>query len=280
MKYVVTSDSTCDLSKELIEKYNIQIMPLAIIIDGREYRDGVDITSGQIIKHIENGGSLPKTTAVSIGEYEEFFKKYTEQGLSVIHFNISSGASSCYSNAKLASKNLNNVFVVDSKHLSSGQGLLVLKACDMLSEGFSVEETYEKICGLCDKVQTSFVLDRLDILHKGGRCSLAQLLGAKLLKLHPSLYMTEGSLKVKRKYMGSLKRALDVYVNDLFNEYANYDKTRCFVTHCCGDEDLVAQVIEKVKEKFDFNEIIETQAGSTVTSHCGRNTIGVLFVTD
>lgn len=280
MNYVVTSDSTCDLSKELIAENNVQIMPLAIIIDGNEYRDGVDITSEQIIKHIENGGNLPKTTAISIGEYEEFFKKFTEQGLSVIHFNISSGASSCHSNAKIAADGLENVYVVDTKHLSSGQGLLVLKACDMLREGNSVPDTYNKICSLCDKVQTSFVLDRLDILHKGGRCSLAQLLGAKLLKLHPSLYMTEGSLKVKRKYMGSLQRALDAYVNDLFNEYANYDKTRCFVTHCCGDRDKVDSVIKKVKEKFDFKEVIETQAGSTVTSHCGRNTIGVLFITD
>lgn len=278
--YVVTSDSTCDLNADQIKNNNIQIKCLSIILGGKEYADGIDIDSQRILDYVDNGGDLPKTAATSVEDYKEFFSKFVNEGKKVIHFNISSQASSCYANACVAAKEIGNVFVVDSRNLSSGQGLLVLKACDLLKEGKSVEEAYDEILGYTKKVQLSFVVDRLDFLHKGGRCSLIQLIGAKLLKLHPCIYMPDGALKIKKKYTGSIKRSFDSYVNDLAQEYATYNKQRCFVTHCKADPDLVEMVVAKVKELFEFNEIIVSEAGATITSHCGRNTLGVLFLTE
>ena len=194
-KYVITSDSTCDLTQEQIAEYGVVIKALTIVLDGKEYSDNIDINVEQVLAHVDNGGDLPKTAATSIEEYKEFFKPFVDEGKEVIHFNISSKLSSCNQNATNAGKELGNVYVVDSKQLSTGQGLLIIKAAKMLSEGKSVKETYEEILKLVDKIQTSFVVDRLDFLHKGGRCSLAQFIGAKLLKLHPHLSMVRLRLR-------------------------------------------------------------------------------------
>ncbi len=279
-KYVITSDSTCDLTKEQIAEYGIVIKPLTIVLDGKEYSDNIDINVDQLLAHVDNGGALPKTAATSIEEYKEFFKPFVDEGKEVIHFNISSKLSSCNQNATNAGKELGNVYVVDSKQLSTGQGLLILKAAQMLSEGKSVKETYEEINKLVDKVQTSFVVDRLDFLHKGGRCSLAQFIGAKLLKLHPHLSMVDGALKVKKKYQGNMRRSLDSYVNDLAAEYTSYDKSIVFITHCNADDEYVEMVLNKVKEVFEFEQVVVSKAGTTISSHCGKNTLGVLFITE
>lgn len=280
MNYVVTSDSTCDLTAEQIAEYGIVLRPLTVVLGGKEYSDNVDINVDRVLAYVDNGGDLPKTAATSIEEYKDFFAPFVNEGKKVIHFNISSNLSSCNQNANNAAKELGNVFVVDSEQLSTGQGLLVLKACQMLKEGKTIEETFEAVNNLKRKVQTSFVVDRLDFLHKGGRCSLAQFIGAKLLKLHPHLSMVEGSLKVKKKYQGNMRRALDSYVNDLANEYTSYDKSICFVTHCKGDAEYVDLVYSKVKELFEFENIVVSEAGTTISSHCGKNTIGVLFITE
>ncbi len=279
-KYVITSDSTCDLTQEQIAEYGIIIKPLTIVLDGKEYSDNIDINVDQLLAHVDNGGALPKTAATSIEEYKEFFKPFVDEGKEVIHFNISSKLSSCNQNANNAGKELGNVYVVDSKQLSTGQGLLILKAAKMLSEGKSVKETYEEITKLVDKVQTSFVVDRLDFLHKGGRCSLAQFIGAKLLKLHPHLSMVDGALKVKKKYQGNMRRSLDSYVNDLAAEYTSYDKSIVFITHCNADDAYVEMVLNKVKEVFEFEQVVVSKAGTTISSHCGKNTLGVLFITE
>lgn len=278
--YVITTDSTCDLTAEQIEKYGIVVKPLTIFVDGKEYSDNVDIDALRVLEYVQNGG-MPKTAATPSEQYKEFFEPFVNKGKKVIHFNISAQLSSCNQNAVVASKEFpGKVFVVDSKQLSTGQGLLILKACRLLEEGKSVEEVYEYICSISEKVQTSFVLDRLDVLHKGGRCSLAQLLGAKLLKLHPSLYMNEGFLKVKKKYQGNMRRSIEGYVNDLALEYHNYDKSICFVTHCQADQEYVDLAVAKVKELFEFEEVVISTAGTTITSHCGKNTLGVLFIAE
>lgn len=279
MKIKITADSTCDLSSELIEKYNVGIMPLSVILGEKVCRDGVDITPQDIFNYVAQSGNLPKTSAPSTEEYSEFFKAQLKDCDAVVHYNISSKASSSHENAVSAAKEFHGkVSVVDSFALSTGQGLLVLKACDLVADGKNPEEIVKITEDLRPYVNTSFVPDALDYLHKGGRCSLASLIGAKVLKLHPMIDMKEGQLYAKKKYMGGLERCLRNYVNDLADEYHNYDKTRCFITHSSCEREVVDKVREQVKQLFGFDEILETYAGSVVTTHCGKNTLGVLFI--
>jgi len=281
MKIKITADSTCDLSKELIERFNVGIMPLAVILGEKTYRDGVDIVPQDIFSFVAKNGVLPKTSAPSIEDYCEFFEKNLKDNDAVVHYNISSKASSSYDNAFSASKIFKGkVKVVDSFALSTGQGLLVLKGCDLAKEGLSPEEIAEKTQSLRGKVNTSFVPDALDYLHKGGRCSLASLMGAKVLKLHPMIDMKDGKLYAKKKYMGGLERCLKNYVAELAEEYPAYDDTRCFITHSCCEPEVVAKVRKQVEETFKFKEILETTAGCVVTTHCGKNTLGVLFIAE
>ncbi len=280
MKIKITADSTCDLSGELVERYGVGIMPLHVILGDKTCSDGVDITPQQIFKYVSDTGVLPKTSAPSTEEYSEFFKKQLESADAVIHYNISQKDSSSYSNACVAAKELKNVYIVDSMALSTGQGLLVLKACDFAAQGLSPREIVKKTEELRPKLNTSFVPDVLDYLHKGGRCSLASLIGAKVLKLHPLIDMKEGEMYAKKKYMGNLEASLKKYVRDLAEEYPRYDRTRCFITHSCCESEVVEKVRSQVKELFSFDEILETLAGSVVTSHCGKNTLGVLFISE
>lgn len=280
MSFKISSDSTCDLSEKIVKENGIELVCVTIILDGKEYTDTVNITAEEVIKYVDETGVLPKTAANSVAVYKEKFDAMTADGSEVIHFCISSHDSSSYNNAVAAAKECKGVYVVDSLQLSSGQGLLIMKAIDYRKEGLSAKETFDKIESVKLKARTSFVLDRLDFLHKGGRCSLVALLGAKLLKLHPHISMTDGALGVKAKYQGSMIRCVNKYVEDLAAEYTHYDKTRCFITHSPTDADIIEAVKAKVAELFDFDEVIETQAGTTVTSHCGKNTIGVLFIAE
>ena len=282
MKIKITSDSTCDLSRELIEKYDIGILPLSVVLDEEKiYRDGLDLTPQDIFDYVARTGKLPKTCATTVEDYAEYFKRCLNDADAVLHFNISSKASSTHANAAEAAKRFGqHVYALDSKALSTGQGLLVLKACEMAREGRSLSEIIPAIEALRDRVNTSFVPDSLDYLHKGGRCSLAFMMGAKVLKLHPMIGMRDGQLYATKKYIGGFERCLRMYVNDLAAEYPRYDKTRCFITHSHCEPDVVARVRAMVEEKFDFEEIIETVAGSVITSHCGKNTLGVLFISE
>ena len=279
MAIKITSDSTCDLSAELIEKYNIGIFSLSVILGGKTYKDG-EIDPSDIFAYIAENGELPKTAAGSSDDYTQFFDKYVRDCDNLIHFNISSKASSTHSAACVAAQKYGGkVLVVDSRALSTGQGLLVLKACDLAKEGLSAQEIVDKINSLRPLVNTSFVPDALDYLHKGGRCSLAALIGAKVLKLHPMICENgEGQLIAKKKYMGGMSRCIKSYIEDLKAQYPAYDGARCFITHSSADKELVELAKKSVSELFEFDEIIETVAGSIVTSHCGRNTLGVLFI--
>ncbi len=281
MKVRITADSTCDLSTELTQKYDIDVMPLSVLLGKRVCRDGVDITPQDIFGYVAETGVLPKTAAPSSDDYAEFFARNLKTADRVIHFNISSKASASYNNAVYAAKSFKNkVYVVDSAALSTGQGLLALKACDLAAEGMAADKIVKSCNELIPKVNTSFVPDALDYLHKGGRCSLASLMGAKVLKLHPLISMKDGQLYAKKKYMGGLERCLRNYINDLANEYPHYDKTRCFITHSNCEKEVVEKVRAQVEELFSFDEILETFAGSVVTSHCGKNTLGVLFIAE
>ena len=274
----ITSDSTCDLNS-LVETRNIGIKPLQVNLGSDVFSDGVDITPQDIFDFVARTGTLPKTSAPSIGDYEEFFAKEIEGYDALIHFNISSKSSGSHSFAKQAAEAFGGkVHVIDSKALSSGQGLLVLKACDMRDEGKSAEEIVAEIEELRTRVNTSFVPDNLDYLHKGGRVSGMVKTVAGMFKIHPQILMQDGQLVPGKKYKGKMSILIKQYIEDLKEMYPNYDKGRCFVTHSSADEELVNVAKEKVKEIFEFDEIIETVAGSIITSHCGKGTLGVLFI--
>lgn len=279
MKIKITSDSTCDLGGELTARYNIGIFSLSVILGDKSYKDG-DVAPQDIFDFVAETGSLPKTAAGSVDEYAEFFKQNLEGYDCLIHFNISALASSSYNAAsKAAEKFGGKVRVIDSRALSTGQGLLVLKACDLVAEGKTAEETERIINDLRPLVNTSFVPDSLEYLHKGGRCSLAALIGAKVMKLHPMICENaDGQLIAKKKYMGGMERCIRNYITELKSEFRDYDKTRVFITHSTADKSLVELARQLVAENFEFAETIETVAGSIVTSHCGRNTLGVLFI--
>lgn len=280
MKIRITSDSTCDLSKEIIEKYNIGIFPLSVVLGEKFYKDGIDIVPQDIFDYVAQNNVLPKTAAGSAEEYTGFFKENIKGYDFLIHVNISSLASSSHNAAcKAAEKFDGKVKVIDSHALSTGQGLLVLKACDFAAEGKSADDIVKEVNALRTHVNTSFVPDALDYLHKGGRCSLAALIGAKVLKLHPMIAENaEGQLIARKKYMGNMERCIKNYIADLKESFPDYDKSRCFITHSTADEELVSLAKKCVAEQFEFDEVAETVAGSIVTSHCGRNTLGVLFI--
>lgn len=276
----ITSDSTCDLG-HLVEERNIGILSMMVTLDDKSFHDGVDITPQDIFDFVAQTKILPKTSAPSIGDYEEFFAEQLKQADEVIHFNISAKSSGSHNMAKQAAQSFNGkVRVIDSKALSSGQGLLVMKAADLRDAGKTAAEIEETICALADKVNTSFVPDRLDYLFKGGRCSRMTLYGANLLKIHPKIAMEDGQLLAAGKYRGDMSICIKKYVEELKNQYPAYDKTRCFITHSSADPELVELAKKLVKDNFEFDEVVETVAGSIITSHCGRNTLGVLFIAE
>ena len=278
MNIRITSDSTCDLN-HLIEERNIGIMSLQVNLGSDAFRDGVDITPEKIFDFVAETGTLPKTAAPSIGEYEDFFTKELAGYDALIHINISSKSSGSHNFAKTAAESFGGkVFVVDSKALSSGQGLLVLKACDMRDEGKSAEEIVATLEEIRGRINTSFVPDNLDYLHKGGRVSGMVKTVAGMFKIHPQILMDDGQLVPGKKYKGKMSVLIKQYVDDLKELYPDYDKGRCFITHSCADRELVEAAMAKVKEVFEFDEIIETVAGSIITSHCGKGTLGVLFI--
>lgn len=280
-KCIITAETTCDLSPEILKERNFRTIPITVVLGMEEKKDGAEIKAEELFDYVKQTGSLPKTAAVAREEYREFFTELRKEYETVIHVALSASASTSYNNASSAAEEVEGVYVIDSKALSTGQGLLMLKASDMLNDGIDPKAVYERTSALVSKVQTSFVVDTLDYLAKGGRCSSVALIASKILKIHPYIYENDGNLQVKKKYMGSLQRSLTQYVNDLAGEYQSYDKRRAFVTHSpCNTRAEIEEVIAKVKDLFDFDEIIETQAGATVSTHCGMNTIGVLFIVE
>lgn len=274
----ITSDSTCDLG-HLVTERNIGIQPLQVNLGSQSYFDGVNIQPADIFAFVSETKQLPKTAAPSIADYEEFFSAQLKEYDEVIHFNISAKSSGSHNMAKQAAEGFGGrVRVIDSMALSSGQGLLVMKACDMRDEGKSAAEIEEAILEIRTRVNTSFVPDSLDYLHKGGRVSGTVKLAAAAFKIHPLIMMEEGQLVPGKKYKGKMSVLIKQYVEDLKERYPSYDKTRCFITHSSAEPELVEAAKAKVAELFDFEEVIETVAGSIITSHCGKGTLGVLFV--
>ena len=277
-KIIISSDSTCDLSAELKEKYGIKIIPLGVTLGTDVYRDGVDITPDDIYAHHAKTGELPKTTATNVGEGIEYFEELKKDGDAIIHFTISATMSSTYNNSCMAAEEFDNVYVIDAANLSTGSGLLVLAAAEMAQQGMEAAQIVEEIEKLKPCVDASFVIDSLEYLHKGGRCSTLAMMGANLLKLKPCIEVKNGSMGVGKKYRGMYGRVLAEYVEERLQNVDDIDTTRVFVTHAGCNDDIVNAVVEQVKAKGIFDEVLLTRAGCTVSSHCGANTLGVLFI--
>ena len=281
MKIRISADSTADLSKELIEKYNIPTMPLHVSLGDNDYLDGVTIDTQAIYDYYASTKKLPKTGARSSEEYSEFFKGILDEGYdAIVHFTISADMSASYANAEVASRDFENVCVVDSRQLSTGIGLLVLDACDMVAEGMSAKDIAERATKRATATRSSFIVDTLEFLYKGGRCSSLAYLGANLLQIKPCLAVKNGLIGVDSKPMGRYRRCVAKYCENIRQGATNPDKKRCFVTHTKMDEGITEEVIATVKSWGIFEEVLETTAGCTVTTHCGAHTIGILYIND
>ncbi len=278
MKIKILSDSTCDLSPELLEKYNITVVPLIVMKDDQEYRDGVTITPADIFAHVAAGGSLCSTAALSVGVYQDIFEQYAKEYDGVIHVNIGSGFSSSYQNACLAAEDIANVRVVDSQNLSTGQGLVVLKAAELAQSCTDLDALHSELTAFTEKVEASFVLDQLKYMVKGGRCSSAAALGANLLNLKPCIEVKGGKMSVVKKYRGNYVKCLTSYASDRLANREDIDDQRIFITHTPVSDEQLEAVKDTVAQLGNFRETLVTDAGCTVSCHCGPGTLGVLFV--
>lgn len=279
MNVKITSDSTCDLSPELLRQYDVSITPLSVCCGERVGADGTEITPDDIYEYVHAEGKLPQTSAVNVADYMEEFHRWTKQGCCVVHFCISSDFSSTYQNACLAAKEVGNVFVVDSRNLSTGQGLLVLHAAEMAANGYYAQEIWETCSAMTKRVEASFVIDSLDYLYKGGRCSALGAFGGNLLRLKPCIEVRDGKMTPGKKYRGRIEKVMLQYVEDRLQNRTDIDKHRIFITHTKCSPEAVQAVRDKIQKIMpDFEEILETTAGATITSHCGPNTLGILFV--
>ena len=275
MKIAIACESTCDLTKELIQQNNIQVIPFHIVLGEQEYLDDGTFSSDKLFEYVEKQGTLPKTSAITVGEYEDFFKEILKSYDSVIFIGISSQMSSTQNNAVMAANNVKNVYVIDSKSLSTGIGLIVLSACDKVKQGLTVEEIVRKLNLEVERTQASFILNTLKYMHKGGRCSVFTLLGASALGIKPQISVLNGKMGVTKKYKGKLDVVLEKYCEDILSQN-NPDLTRAFVTYSSRPA-CIDKIIERVKS-FGFKQVYETTAGATVSSHCGPQTLGILFI--
>lgn len=278
MNIKIISDSTCDLSQEILTKYNISLVPLTVVKDDQDYKDNVTITPADIFSHVAAGGKLCSTSANSVGEYMDEFQRYSQQNEYVLHISLGSGFSSCYQNACLAAQEFDNVYVADSQNLSTGQGLVVLEACRLAPECATGEELVEKLNAFTGRVEASFLLDRLDYMVKGGRCSATAALGANLLNLKPCIEVKGGKMSVVKKYRGNYAKCLANYVHERLENREDIERDILFITHTPVNEDCMDAVLAAVEQCPKFDTVYNTDAGCTVSCHCGPGTLGVLFV--
>ena len=275
---VITSDSTTDLSTELKERYNIKTLPLGVTLGDKTFLDGVEITPDDVYAHHAKTGELPKTTAANFADCVDFFAPIVEAGNAVIHFTLSSEMSSTYNNCRMAGEEFEDVYVIDTRNLSTGGGLLVIAAAEMAAKGMDAKDIVSEIEKLIPCVDASFVIDNLEYLHKGGRCSALAMLGANLLKLKPCIEVKNGAMGVGKKYRGRFGDVLKTYVEERIGDGSDIDLDRIFVTHAGCNPEIVSAVYEQVKAAAPFKEVFLTRAGCAISSHCGADTLGVLFI--
>lgn len=277
----IISDSTCDLSKELVEKYGIQIVPLHIHLGDKEYEDGITITPDEIYKWSDANNTTPQTAAISLGEAMEVYRPHLENGDEIIIFSISDSMSSTGSTMRLAAAEMeaeDKVHVIDSANLSTGVGLLVLEAAEMAAAGMAATDIVAKIEELKPLVRASFVVDTLTYLHRGGRCSGVAALAGSVLQLHPRIAVEEGKMDAGKKYRGKINVVIKSYVKEMEEDLLHAKKNRVFITHSGCDEAVIDSVRQYLEGLNYFEEILVTRAGAVVSSHCGPGTLGVLFI--
>lgn len=281
-KVILSADSTCDLGQELKERYQVSYYPFHIILDGQDYMDNVTITPDEIYQAYRSKKILPKTAAINVEEYKEYFKKWVEEGHEVVHLNLGSALSSAHQNCCIAARELGNVYAVDSCNLSTGIGHLVLDAGEMIEAGMGAEEISRKLKERTGHVHSSFILDTLEFMHAGGRCNAVTALGANLLSLKPCIEVdnTSGAMGVGKKYRGNLEKVLVKYTKDKLAAYDNIRTNRIFITHSGIKESYIELVKKTIQETMEFENIYITRASCTISSHCGPNTLGILFETE
>ena len=277
---MITADSTCDLPNYLIEKNNITILPLSILLGDKSYSDGVDIFPRDIYAYVNKTGDLPKTAAVTPAQYNTVFKEFTEQGKAVVHIGLSSAISSSYQNACIAAAEFEDVYCIDSKSLCTAMGLLVLKACDFREKGFDAKKIYNRVNSLVPKVSTTFVLNNLEYLHKGGRCSGVAKFSANVLGIKPSIAGDEnGRLDVAKKYRGKIDLVYKQYISDSLKDVNKFDPARVVIANS-GDinPEIISFAKGVIEGKNKFTEVITADAGCTISSHCGPKTLAIFYI--
>ena len=278
MNIKIISDSTCDLSADLLKKHDIDIVPLFVMKNDQEFEDGVTITSAEIFEHVAAGGDLCSTAARSMIYYQEVFAKYADSYDGIIHINIGSQFSSSYQNACLAAMEFDNVRCIDTNNLTTGQGLVVLKACELAEAAQSLDSLAEELEQYSQKIETSFLVDKLDYLVKGGRCSSAAALGANLLNLKPCIEVKDGKMSVVKKYRGNYAKCLSSYVKDRLADRDDVDRKTLFITQAQVSDECYEAVRDAVDSYGHFEEVYDTFTGCTVSCHCGPGTLGIIFV--
>ena len=277
----ITTDSTCDLPQRFIDENDITVVPLTVLLGDTVYRDGVDIKPDDVYSFVEKTGKLPKTSAVTPAEYFEVFKQLTDEGKKVVHIGFSSGLSSSFQNACVAASEFDNVFCVDSKTLCTAQGLLVLKACDYRAKGMDAKKIADRVTKLVPKVSATFVLDGLEYLHKGGRCSSVARFGANVLGIKPSIAVDNqtGKLEVSKKYRGKIELVYKQYIADRMNEIKRIQPDRVVIAESGGvSPQIIAFAKGVIEGKDKFNQVIVADAGCTISSHCGPKTFAIFYI--
>jgi len=279
MRIKLIADSTCDLSEELIKKYDIRIVPLSVSVGDKALKDGVEITSSEIFDYVENGKGVCRTSAVNTYEYTDVYAKEIQNCDAILHFVISAELSSCYQNARIAAADFENIYIIDSRNLSTAIGHLVLDAAELAEKGMPASDIYEEITKRIALLDASFVIDTLQYLHKGGRCSAVAALASGLLQIKPCIIVKDGEMSVGKKYRGKPENVLLDYISDKLKDKETIDTRRIFITHTMKKESrgLVALVKSKIAEQLPFDTVYETNAGSTISCHCGPDTLGILF---
>lgn len=278
MRIKVTSDSTCDLSPTLLQENDIEIFPLFVNKGDESFLDGVTITPAEIFAHVAAGGDLCSTAAVPIGTYQERFEALLKDYDAIVHVSLGSGFSSCYQNACIAAEEFDNVLVVDSKNLSTGHGHVVMEACKLTKSGKSLEEIEKELVDLTPRVDTSFLLDRLDYMVKGGRCSPVKALGANLLKLKPCIEVVDNKMVVGKSYRGKYVKCMEKYVLDRLEAADDVIPERIFITHTPVSQEILDTVEGAIRQCMSFEHIYETTAGGTISCHCGEGCLGILYI--
>lgn len=281
-KIKLIADSSCDLSAKIIKEMDIEIIPLYVIFGDESYKDGVEINPHKLFQMVDEIGVLPKTSAITPEDFHEYFKKYTDEGYDILYISISSGLSSTYQNANIAANDIENgsIKIIDSANLSSGIGLSICYAYDLIQEGYSLDEVVEKTEVILPKVKTSFIIDTLEFLHKGGRCSAMQSVVSSMLNIRPIIKVVDGGMAVGTKIRGKKKKGFDAMISATIADKERMIGGRVFITHSLGSDEEEKYIRAKLEDNLPDMKIITTMASSLISCHCGKKTIGILYIAD